>query len=275
MISKKSIAIIGAGHLGSALIRGLIKSGYGEKFIIVSNRNHAKLNRLVNELDVVPAKSNSKAAEDADILILAIKPQFMHDVCMEIATSVQIKRPLIVSLVGVTEIKQIALWLGAHDLPIIRAMTNTPMEFGKGTSALFANSIVNTEQKLLIENIFNAVGSLFWLDEEQLLEPLTAAIGSAPAYVLLFMEALQKAAMSQHIPEKLAKKIAFDVVAGTAVLAEQSGRSFADLRAGVTTPNGITEHSLKELVIDDFFDDFKKVYQAASERIKKIKEPQI
>lgn len=274
MTNKKSIAVIGAGHLGSALIRGLIKNGYAEQSIIVSNRNQTKLNRLVNELAVVPAHSNSKAVEAADILVLAVKPQFMQDVCMEIAASVQKKRPLIVSLAGVTEIEQIARWLGAPDLPIVRAMTNTPMEFGKGTSALFANRMVCAEHKLLIEAIFNAVGSLFWLDEEQLLAPLTAAIGSAPAYVLLFMEALQKAAMSQHIPEQLAEQIAFDVVAGTAVLAKQSGRSFADLRAGVTTPNGITEHSLKELAIDDFFDDFKKVYQAASERIKQIKEPQ-
>lgn len=272
MTNKKSIAVIGAGHLGSALIRGLIKNGYAKQSIIVSNRNQTKLNLLVNELGVIPAPSNSKAVEAADILVLAVKPQFMQDVCVEIAVSVQKKRPLIVSLAGVTEIEQIALWLGAQDLPIVRAMTNTPMEFGKGTSALFANSLVSAEYTLLIEAMFNAVGSLFWLDKEQLLEPLTAAIGSAPAYVLLFMEALQKAAMSQHIPEQLAEKIAFDVVAGTAVLAKQSGRSFADLRAGVTTPNGITEHSLKELAIDDFFDDFKRIYQAASERIEQIKE---
>lgn len=271
MINNKLISVIGAGHLGSALVRGLIKNGYSEKHITVSNRNHHKLTHLVNELGVLPAENNIKAVETADILILAVKPQFMHAVCIEIATAVQKKRPLIISLAGVTEINNISLWLNTKKLPIVRVMTNTPMEFGKGISALFANDFVSPEEKLLSEALFHAVGSQFWVDKEQLLDPLTAAIGSAPAYVLLFMEAIQKAAMSQNIPEKLAEKIAFDVVTGTAVLAEQSGRSFADLRAGVTTPHGITEYSLKQLSIDEFFDNFKKVYQAASERIEQIK----
>jgi pyrroline-5-carboxylate reductase len=77
--------------------------------------------------------------------------------------------------------------------------------------------------------------------------------------------------MSVAIPEKLAEKIAVDVIAGTAILAEQSDRSFADLRASVTTPHGVTEHSLKELSVGDFFETFKKIYQAANERIEQIK----
>ncbi|MGC1183477.1 pyrroline-5-carboxylate reductase [Legionella sp.] len=268
----KSISIIGAGHLGNALIRGLIKNAYPQQCINVSNRNPNKLTRLVNELGVIAADTNIKAAENGDILILCVKPQVMRTICLEIATTVRKKSPLIISLAAVTEITSIAQWLGTKDLPIARVMANTPMEFCKGISALFANEYVTAAHKLLIEAIFGAVGSFFWVDQEQLLDPLTAAIGSAPAYVFLFMEALQNAAMNQKIPEKIAKKIALDVVTGAVVLAEQSGQSFAKLRAGVTTPNGITEHSLRELSIELFIDSFREVYQAANQRIKQIKE---
>jgi pyrroline-5-carboxylate reductase len=267
----KSISIIGAGHLGSALIRGLIKKGHAPKSIMVSNRNHNKLTRLVHDLDVVPAQTNNEAVAHAETVILAVKPQYMHSLCEEIASVVQQKRPLIISLAAVTEIQHLRHWLGANDLPIVRVMTNTPMEFCRGTSALFANEYVSAADKKLTEDLFNDVGYSFWIEQEQLLDPLTVAIGSAPAYVLLFMEAIQKAAMNQGIPAKLAEQIAFEVTAGTSILAEHSQRPLAELRAGVTTPHGVTEHSLKQLSIDDFFESFKRVYQAADERIGQIK----
>ena len=271
MNHQQSISLIGAGHLGRALLCGLIRSGYSAQSITVSNRSQDKLNRLVDELNVIPAASNNEAVDAAEVLILAVKPQFMQEVCQEIAAKVQMKKPLVISLAGVTEIKQIAQWLGVPDLSIIRVMSNTPMEFCQGASALFANSYAHGTHKKIAEALFNAVGSTFWVDKEQLLDPLTAAIGSAPAYVFLFMEALQKAAVSQNIPAELAEKITVEVVSGAAVLAKQSNYSFAELRAGVTTPLGITEHSLKALDMEDFFTRFKKIYQAANERIEQIK----
>ncbi|MFT4058336.1 MAG: pyrroline-5-carboxylate reductase [Legionella sp.] len=267
----KSISIIGAGHLGSALARGLIKKGLSPKTIRVSNRNHHKLTRLVDELSVVPEASNREAVMHSDVVILAVKPQYIYELCQEIASVVQQKRPLIISLAAVTEIAHLCQWLGIDDLPMIRVMTNTPMEFCRGTSALFANQFVSAADKKIAETLFNNVGSAFWLDKEQLLDPLTVAIGSAPAYVLLFMEAIQKAAISQGVPASVAKQIAFDVTAGTAMLAEHSQRSFTELRAGVTTPQGVTEHSLQQLSVEDFFASFQRVYQAGNERIGQIK----
>ena len=270
-MKNKSITLIGAGHLGSALIRGLVKSGYPAQSITVSNRNPSKSKRLNDELGTLSYESNLKAIEHADIIILAVKPQFMRDVCQEIAEFVQKKRPLIISMAGVTDINTMNHWLGVSDLGIIRVMTNTPMEFQKGISALFANTYITPKEKELSEAIFAAVGATFWVDSEALIDILTAAIGSAPAYVFLFMEALQEAAISRGIPAELATQVALEVVSGAAELVRHSGRTFADLRAGVTTPNGITEHSLKKLSTDDFFDTFKTVYEAAEERIEEIK----
>lgn len=269
MTLHKSIAIIGAGHLGSALIRGLIKSGYPREYITISNRNHEKSTCLADELGVTAAASNTEAITNKEVIILAVKPQFMQEVCQDIATSIQHDQ-LIISLAGVTETTSISLWL-KNNLEIVRVMTNTPMEFCRGISALFANPNLTLENKGFCTALFNAVGSSLWVEEEETLDPLTAAIGCAPAYVLLFMEALQTAAMSQNIPEKTAEQIAIELMIGTVTMVEQSRRSFTELRAGVTTKNGVTEHSLKQFSTEEFFDQFKQIYQAAHERINQIK----
>ncbi|MCW8410061.1 pyrroline-5-carboxylate reductase [Legionella sp. PATHC035] len=270
MFKNKSIAIIGAGHLGSALARGLIKSGHPARSITFSNRDPSKAERLVKELGVLSAKTNTQAIVNAEILILAVKPQFMQDVCREIAPSIQQKQPLIISLAGVIDIQSMKKWLNNKDLAITRVMTNTPIEFCKGTCALFACPSVTPEQQRLVETLFNAVGHTFWVNQESMIDSLTAPVGCAPAYVFLFLEALQEAAKSRGIPEALSEQIALESVLGAAELAKNSGRSFAELRAGVTTPHGVTAHSLEKLSFTDFFDLFKQIFAAAEERIEQI-----
>lgn len=270
MFENKTISIIGAGHLGSALARGLIKSGHPANSITFSNRDPSKSERLVNELGVLSAQTNIQAVTNTEILVLAVKPQFMQDVCQEIAPTIQQKQPLIISLAGVIDIDNMTRWFDKKELAIVRAMTNTPTEFCKGTSALFANSSATSEQKLLVETLFNEVGYTFWVEQESMLDTLTAPIGCAPAYVFLFLEALQKAAISRGIPEELSEKIALESVFGAAELAKKSGRSFAQLRAGVSTPHGVTAHSLEKLSLSDFFDLFKQIYADAEERIEQI-----
>ncbi|KTD03245.1 pyrroline-5-carboxylate reductase [Fluoribacter gormanii] len=272
MIKIHTISIIGAGHLGSALARGLIKSGYPSSSITFSNRDPSKSERLAKELGVLSVKTNTQAAQNAEILILAVKPQFMQEVCQEIAPTLQSREPVIISLAGVIDIDNITRWLDKKRLGVIRVMTNTPTEFCKGTSALFANSFATSKQKQLIETLFNQVGYTFWVEQESMLDTLTAPIGCAPAYVFLFLEALQKAAISRGIPEELSEKIALESVFGAAELAKKSGRSFAQLRAGVSTPHGVTAHSLEKLSFPDFFDLFKQIYEAAEERIEQITE---
>jgi pyrroline-5-carboxylate reductase len=271
MDNFKTISIIGAGHLGSALARGFIKSGHPANSMIVSNRDPNKLDRLVKEIGVLSAKSNELAVENSDVTVIAVKPQFMQNVCQDIAAIIQKKRHLIISLVGVVSINKIKHWLNDENLEIIRVMTNTPMEFCKGTSALFASPSIKAKYQIGVEALFNSVGTTFWVDQEPLIDILTAPLGSAPAYIFLFLEALQKAAMSRGIPEELAEKIALESVLGAADLAKKSKRSFSELRASVTTPMGITAHSLQNISLTDFFDTFKQIYADAEERIDQIK----
>lgn len=270
-MNNYSLAFIGTGHLGSALIRGLIHNDYPAQCIIVNNRTPEKATRLAHELGVSYTETSAQAAARAEALILAVKPQFMQELCKQIAPIVKKNKPLIISLAAVIEIQEMVSWLRVDDLEIVRVMTNTPIEFGKGTSALFANPHVTIQHQEWINTLFKTVGSTFWVDKEELLDRLTAAIGSAPAYVLLFMEALQKAALSQGIPEQLARKITEDLFSGTVTLSQKSGHSFTDLRHSVSTPRGVTEHSFKKISIDDFFHTFERMYDAVYERIEQIK----
>lgn len=272
MFKNKLKAIIGAGHLGGALARGLIKSGHPANSFIFSNRNLSKATRLAAELGVLSAETNTQAVEDADVVILAVKPQFMKEVCLEIAPVLEKKRTIIISLAGVITIDTISEWLTNKNSPVIRVMSNTPTEFCKGTSALFASTTTSLVLRDAIQELFNEVGYTFWVDQESMLDTLTAPIGCAPAYVFLFLEALQKAAISTGIPEQLSGQIALEAVIGAAELAKKSGHSFAKLREGVTTPHGVTEHSLQKISSEDFFDLFKQVYAAAAERIIHLKD---
>lgn len=269
-IKNKSISIIGTGHLGSALAHGLIKGGYPPHLITLSNRNPIKSEQLAEKLGVLSVKTNTQAVQNTEIIVLAVKPQFMHDVCQEIAPTLHNKQALIISLVGVIDRNRIARWLDNKEQGVIRVMTNTPSEFCKGTSALFASPSITSEQKLVAESLFNLVGYTFWVEQESMIDTLTAPIGCAPAYIFLFLEALQNAAISRGIPEELAEKISLESIIGAAELAKKSGRSFAQLRAGVTTPQGVTAYSLEKLSCSDFFDLFKKIYTDAEERIVQI-----
>ncbi|AYK02998.1 pyrroline-5-carboxylate reductase [Legionella sainthelensi] len=270
MIKNKSISIVGTGHLGSAFVRGLIKSGYPANLLTLSNRNPHKSEQLAKELGVLSTKTNIHAVQDTEIIILAVKPQFMQEVCQEIAPIIQNKNPIVISLAGVIDVNSISRWLNNNQLGIIRVMTNTPSEFCKGTSALFASQSTTAAQKLLIEALFNNVGYTFWVDQESTIDTLTAPIGCAPAYIFLFLEALQNAAISRGISAELAEKISLESIFGAAELAKKSGRSFAHLRESVTTPQGVTAYSLEKLSMDNFFDIFKKIYTDAEERIEQI-----
>jgi pyrroline-5-carboxylate reductase len=266
----KQIAIVGAGHLGSALARGLIQSGHPAHHIKFSNRSTDKLKTLSQNLGVLSAKSNQEAVHGSDLVVLAVKPQFLKAVCEEISPAVQMTRPFIISLAGVINTADIASSLQVEDLPIVRVMTNTPIEHRKGMSALFANPSVNAEQKSLIEALFEQLGDVFWVEQENMLNTLTAAIGCSPAYVFLFLEALEKATISRGIPPKLAAMITKSIVAGSLELTRHTEESFAGLGAKVATPSGVTAASLEKIDKNMFFKAFADVYAAAEKRIEEI-----
>jgi pyrroline-5-carboxylate reductase len=263
------ISLIGAGHLGGAFVRGLVRSGYPVSSIIVSNRDPRKAEDLQQSLGVSIAKTNLEAVNTADCVVLAVKPTAIEAVCREISPVVQARSPVLISMAAIVGIEAIKETLGTPATSVVRAMSNTAIEYNHGITALSACPKTSLQQKKAYEDLFKRLGSAHWVDES-LLAPLTTAIGCATAYSFLFMDAMQHAAMTQKIPEALAAQVALEVCAGAAALAKHSGHSFKTLGAGVATEGGVTEYSLRKLPRDAFFKSITAVYDAAQERIDEL-----
>lgn len=272
MLQKLRIAFLGGGNMTRYLVSGLINESYPRQNIIVSNRGQQKLLSLVKDFDIIPAESNSKAVEAADLVILSVKPQFIKDVCLDTAEAISIKKPLIISLATATRINDITTLLGVDDLPVIRIMTNLSVSVGKGTTAMYANPFVTMKQRTIAESIFNATGNSLWLATESDLNTYTALIGCSPAYLFILIEAMEKAAESRGIPKALATKIAIEAVYGASELAKSSTIPIRELRQKITTPNGVTEHSLKPIIAGNYFKLFEQAFEQAENRCHQIEE---
>lgn len=273
MLQRRTIAFIGGGNITRCMLSGLLKKHHHlRSHIQVSNRGQEKLANLASEFGVRAAKSNSDAVQNADIVFLSVKPQFVREVCFEISTLVNYKKPLVVSLVTATCIEDIAASLKVEQLGIVRTMTNTAISVEKGTTAMFANSFVTEMQKKIVEEIFNAVGSAFWVEKELEINAFSPLIGCGPAYLFLLVEAMQKAAIARGIPEPLATRVALDCVYGAAELAKQSNTPVEELRKRVTTPNGVTERALKPIMEANYFNLFFRAFEEGEKRCNEIEE---
>lgn len=238
-----SIGFIGAGNMAGSLIRGLIAKGSSPADILVSDIDKAKVDEFVQECSIV-ASSNETIASTADVIVLAVKPQVMAQVCSELTTDG--RNALVISVAAGITSSHLQNWLG-DETAIVRCMPNTPALVGQGATGLFANSNTSTEQKLIAEELLNAVGISAWVNEEKDIDSITALSGSGPAYYFLYMEAMQDAAREFGLDENLVKDFAIQTALGAATLAVESGDSVDELRRKVTSPGGTTERALQKL----------------------------
>ena len=193
-----TIGFIGGGNMAEALIKGILSAKlYKPKDVLVSDIKPERLQHLAKEYKVAAA-DNAQLAAKADVLVLSVKPQNMADALESIKASLK-KDSLIISIAAGKKIASIAKILG--DRPIVRVMPNTPALIGEGISALFAND----KAKSLLEkakSIFSSVGRVVILDNEELMDAVTAVSGSGPAYYFLFSEELIKAAIELGLPAR-------------------------------------------------------------------------
>jgi pyrroline-5-carboxylate reductase len=200
---------------------------------------------------------------------LAIKPQLAKAVAQELAPVVQANRPLVISIAaGIRELS-LRNWLG-KDIAIVRAMPNTPALVRSGATALFANSAVSKEQKNLAESILRAVGMTLWVDDEGLMDAVTALSGSGPAYFFLIMEALENAGHHLGLPHDTARLLAMQTAFGAAKMALESSEELAALRQRVTSPGGTTERAVKVLQEHRLEAIFDEALRAAHQRSKEL-----
>ncbi len=231
--------------MAEALIKGIISAGiYKPACIFVSDVRVERLKQLAKKYKVKPAKNNGELAGKADIVVLSVKPQNMAEALESIKGAISGKK-LVISIAAGVRTTTIADVLG--DVAIVRAMPNTPALIGEGASALFANAKAKPMLKKA-KSIFSAVGQAVVVNNEKLIDAVTAISGSGPAYYFLFTEHLMKAAGKLGLPENVAKSLVLQTAKGAALLAveaDKNNEETSELRRKVTSRGGTTEAAIK------------------------------
>ena len=243
----ETIGFLGSGNMAEALIKGIIGAQiYAPENILVSDIRAERLKLLAEKYDVVPVAGNAELAKKVDILVLSVKPRNMTEALQSIRKNIRLDT-LVISIAAGIRVANISAVLS--DMAIVRVMPNTPALIGEGASALFANE----KAKLMLkkaEMIFSSVGKAVVVDDEDLINTVTAVSGSGPAYYFLLMEEMIKAAVELGLSNKVAKQLVLQTAKGAAMLAaerDKKGEAPAELRQKVTSPGGTTEAALRFL----------------------------
>lgn len=269
-MSYPRIAFIGAGNMAKAIIGGLLAEGFDAKKIIATGTDQARLAETAKQLGIAVSIDNLTAVSDADIVVLAVKPQLLKAVSVGLAAGLA-HRPLIISVAAGITTESLNRWLG-EGKAIVRAMPNTPSQLRLGATGVYANGLVSDTQKHQVEKILGAVGLVIWQPEESLIDAVTAVSGSGPAYFFLMMEAMIEAGIAQGLSEQSARELTLQTALGTATLAKQSALPVAQLRQQVTSPNGTTERAILSFEADDIRSVFKRAMTACADRAAELSE---
>jgi pyrroline-5-carboxylate reductase len=264
-MNNPCIAFIGGGNMACSLIGGLIADGYDPLNIWASDPNEAQRDSLRRQFGVNTCAGNVQAVERADIVVLAVKPQVLGDVSVQLIEVVQRKKPLIISIAAGVREPDLRDWLGGA-MAVVRTMPNTPALIGSGATALFANPLVSEAQRQQAESLMRAVGVTVWVQDEHLLDAVTALSGSGPAYFFLVMEAMEQAGAAMGLNADHARLLTLQTALGAAKMALESSQGPAGLRARVTSPGGTTERAIEVLQQGKLEELFSKALDAARQR---------
>lgn len=259
------ICFIGCGNMGRSLIGGILANGYPRDLISGSDPDRGQTEKIRDLFGIATHTDNHKAINDADVIVLAVKPQVMGATVLDLSATLAGRQPLIISIAAGIRLSAISGWLKA-EFPIIRAMPNTPALIQAGATALYANDRVNQIQRETAETIMRSVGTAVWVDHESLLDTVTALSGSGPAYFFLIMETLEKAAIDMGLQPEQARLLTLETALGAAKMAMESNQDTAALRRQVTSPGGTTEAALAVLEQGRIRELFQHALKAAQQR---------
>jgi pyrroline-5-carboxylate reductase len=238
-----TIAFIGGGNMARSLIGGLIAHGTPATHLRVAEPVATLREALIHDFGVAAFADGAQAAADADVWVLAVKPQVMRSVCTQLAATAQARRPLVISIAAGITHTQLERWLGGA-LAVVRAMPNTPALLGAGVTGLYAGEAVRADQRALADTLLSAVGNTVWVEEEALMDAVTAVSGSGPAYLFLLAEAMLDAAMTEGLPASAARLLVQQTLLGAARMLTESDAEAAELRRRVTSPGGTTQAAI-------------------------------
>jgi pyrroline-5-carboxylate reductase len=244
MLEDLRIAFIGGGNMARSLVGGLVAKGCKPGRISVSDPSPEQRALIAKRLPVRMSADGPAAVQDADVVVFAVKPQMLKSAAESVAAAVQTRKPLVLSIAAGIAAPDLERWLGGG-LAIVRAMPNTPALLGAGAAALWANPRVSVAQRAMAQALLEAVGTALWIEDESLMDAVTALSGSGPAYFFLLMELMEETAAGLGLPPEAARQLTLQTALGAARMALESGESPAALRKQVTSPGGTTAAALQ------------------------------
>jgi len=238
-----SIAFIGAGNMASAIVGGLLDAGYASSRIAVADPSRTALENM-RALTISRVSSDARdVVVGAELIILAVKPQVMAEVTAGLKGALE-PSSVVMSVAAGISVASLQDMLGNPNAPIVRCMPNTPALVRMGAAGLFASAEVTEAQRTRVEAVMRCVGTTLWVEEEQLLEAVTAVSGSGPAYFFAFMEAMIAKGEQLGLSHDQATALTLRTALGAATLAEEQNIAIDVLRRQVTSPGGTTEQAL-------------------------------
>ena len=249
--------------MASSLIGGLINAGFSAADITVAEPGEQQRQALEAHFNIKTTAENRDILS-SEIIVLAVKPQLLRQVCQQLNSKPQNGRLFISIAAGITS-NDIDRWLNGGQC-IVRCMPNTPALVQCGASGLFANELVSKQQKQLAESIMQAVGIVVWVENEAQINAVTAVSGSGPAYYFLMMEAMQHAGEELGLSADVAQKLVLQTALGAARMASEGEFSPAELRRMVTSKGGTTEQAILSFQSADYQKIVSAALKAAHDR---------
>jgi len=262
-----NVVFVGGGNMADALIGGMLKSGFAPGQLRAIEVDGAARRRLFEKYRIECIAESRGMIRAGEIVVFAVKPQQMQEAAR--FSGLKPNANLVVSIAAGITLASLAGWLGGPNLAhtkLVRAMPNTPALIGAGVTGLYALPGVSEAERKQAEAILGAVGGTVWVEDEALMDAVTAVSGSGPAYVFWFIEQLARSGESLGLAPETARKLALETVLGAARLAAQSADSPATLRERVTSKGGTTEAALKAFEEQKLAERFLRAIEAARDR---------
>lgn len=267
MLKGQNVLLVGGGKMGMALMHGWLNAGLLPTQIMVQEPSPSEA--LLAAGVALNPDAATLSGRPPQIVVLAIKPQMIETVLPPMADILP-KQAMVLSLMAGVPIKTLSTLLG-RSLACVRTMPNTPASIGRGMTALFADTHVSATQKEAAAALLEAVGQTVWLDDEKLMDAVTAISGSGPAYVFHLAEALTASAQALGVPVDMATQLAMQTVIGAAAMLDQEAGDPAQLRRNVTSPGGTTEAALDVLMSEAGLSNLmRQATQAAAQRSQEL-----
>ena len=261
----KKVGFIGAGNMAGALIKGLINAQlYTPQEIIVSDALPAQLHKIKRRSQVEGTRENRAVVQQAQTIVLAVKPQIIDQVLAEIQPGVTATKRFISIAAGVT-LTRLEKGLGGN-ARVIRVMPNTPALLGKSMTVVVRGTKAKAADEKLALKFFRGVGDALAVQDEKLLDPVTGLSGSGPAYVYLFAEALIAGGVKAGLSPAVAERLTFQTLEGAVAMLKDTQQSPKELREMVSSPGGTTLAGLKRLETGAFSKTVRAAVDAATRR---------